>query len=80
MANNYTASKAIDLYMARFKKSTPRQILHKMGELRDFFFKYMTLDGRAFFESKHLGRRDTLEHSLLDNKYSPSSLDERVSS
>lgn len=37
-------------YMERFKNVPPEDILKYMGELRDFFHKYMTDEGRKFFE------------------------------
>jgi len=37
-------------YFDRFKNMPAEEILKYMGELRDFFYKYMTPEGREFFE------------------------------
>jgi len=45
-------------YFDRFKNMPAEEILKYMGELRDFFYKYMTPEGREFFEkSKNAGSR-----------------------
>ena len=44
-------------YIARFKNVPPEQILKYMGELRDFFQKYMTPEGREFFEKSRQDRK-----------------------
>lgn len=40
--------KKIDDYIERCRRLTPEEKLKKMGEMREFFFKYMTPEGRAF--------------------------------
>ena len=51
----------IDMYIERFKNCTPEELLRYMGEARDFFWKYMTPEGRKRFEATRLG--DQLERS-----------------
>lgn len=47
----------LDAYIERFKDCTPEELLSYMGEARDFFWKYMTPEGRKFFESGRLGEQ-----------------------
>ena len=47
----------IDMYIERFKDCTPEQLLRYMGEARDFFWKYMTPEGRKRFEETRLGKQ-----------------------
>lgn len=42
-------------YIERFKNCTPEQLLRHMGEARDFFWKYMTPEGRQFFQATRFG-------------------------
>ncbi len=51
----------IDAYIERFKDCTPEELLRYMGEARDFFWKYMTPEGRQFFQATRFG--DQAEHS-----------------
>ena len=37
-------------YIKRMSSYTPEQILKYMGEARDFFYKYMTPEGRKYFK------------------------------
>jgi len=39
----------IDGYMERFSKLPPEKILRYLGEMREFFLKNMTEDGKRFF-------------------------------
>ena len=39
----------IDGYMERFSKLPPEKILRYLGEMREFFLKNMTEDGKGFF-------------------------------
>ncbi len=41
----------IDAYIERFKDCTPEELLRYMGEARDFFWKYMTPEGKQFFQT-----------------------------
>ncbi len=45
----------LDQYIERFKDCTPEELLRYMGEARDFFWKYMTPEGRRFFQATRLG-------------------------
>ena len=45
----------LDQYLERFKDCTAEELLGYMGEARDFFWKYMTPEGRKFFESTRFG-------------------------
>ena len=45
----------IDQYIERFKDCTPEELLRYMGEARDFFWKYMTPEGRKRFEATRFG-------------------------
>ena len=45
----------IDAYIERFKDCTPEELLRYMGEARDFFWKYMTPEGRQFFQATRFG-------------------------
>ncbi len=47
----------IDAYIERFKDSTPEELLRYMGEARDFFWKYMTPEGRQFFQATRFGEQ-----------------------
>ena len=51
----------IAMYIERFKNCTAEELLRYMGEARDFFWKYMTPEGRKHFEATRFG--DQLEHS-----------------
>lgn len=39
----------IDEYTKRFSKLPPEKILQYLGEIREFFLKNMTEDGKRFF-------------------------------
>ncbi len=39
----------VDGYIERFSKLPPEKILKYLGELREFFMKNMTEDGKRFF-------------------------------
>ncbi len=54
----YNPEDEISEYMARFKDVPPEQILKYMGELRDFFQKYMTPEGREFFEKSRFTQKN----------------------
>ena len=45
----------IDAYIERFKDCTPEELLRYMGEARDFFWKYMTPEGKQFFQATRFG-------------------------
>ncbi len=45
----------IDAYIERFKYCTPEDLLRYMGEARDFFWKYMTPEGKQFFQATRFG-------------------------
>ena len=47
----------IDAYIERFKDCTPEELLSYMGEARDFFWKYMTPQGRKSFEAARFGNQ-----------------------
>ena len=47
----------IDAYIERFKDCTPEELLSYMGEARDFFWKYMTTQGRKTFEAARFGNQ-----------------------
>ena len=47
----------IDAYIERFKDCTPEELLRYMGEARDFFWKYMTPEGKQFFQATRFGDR-----------------------
>jgi len=53
-------AKEIDAYIERFKDCTPEELLRYMGEARDLFWKYMTPEGKQFFQATRFG--DELEH------------------
>ncbi len=40
-----------DEYIKRFSKLPPEKILLHLGEIREFFLKNMTKDGKRFFAS-----------------------------
>ena len=44
----------IDSYLDRFRNASPQDILRYMGQMRDFFYKHMTPEGRKFFEQSRL--------------------------
>lgn len=46
----------IDAYRERFKRCSPEELLGYMGEARDFFWKYMTPEGRRAFEESRFGK------------------------
>jgi hypothetical protein len=52
-------------YIRRCQSLSPETILQKMGELREFFNKYMTPEGRKFFEFYKSGG---LERALAEEK------------
>ena len=54
----------IDAYIERFKDCTPEELLRYMGEARDFFWKYMTPEGKQFFQATRFG--DQPERSDTD--------------
>ncbi len=45
----------IDAYIERFKNCTPEELLRYLGEARDFFWKYMTPEGKQFFQATRFG-------------------------
>ena len=45
----------IDAYIERFKDSTPEELLRYMAEARNFFWKYMTPQGKQFFRATRFG-------------------------
>ena len=45
----------LDAYIERFKDCTPEELLRYMGEARDFFWKYMTPEGKQFFQATRFG-------------------------
>ncbi|MCH8878931.1 MAG: hypothetical protein IID34_03500 [Planctomycetes bacterium] len=47
----------IDAYIERFKDCTPEELLRYMGEARDFFWKYMTPEGKQFFQATRFGEQ-----------------------
>ena len=47
----------IDAYIERFKDCTPEELLRYMGEARDFFWKYMTPEGKQFFQVTRFGEQ-----------------------
>jgi len=47
----------IDAYIERFKDCTPEELLRYMGEARDFFWKYMTREGRKRFEAARFSNK-----------------------
>ncbi len=51
----------IDAYIERFKDCTPEELLRYRGEARDFFWKYMTPEGKQFFQVTRFG--DKLKRS-----------------
>lgn len=53
--------KQIREYIERFENLNPRQILRYLGDARDFFSKYMTSEGRKFFENQ---RKSKLERQV----------------
>lgn len=49
----------LDDYLDRCSKLTPEERLRKLGELRDFFLKHMTPEGKkAFWESRGVDASD----------------------
>ncbi len=47
----------IDAYIERFKDCTPEELLRYMGEARDFFWKYMTPEGKQFFQANRFSHQ-----------------------
>ena len=60
MTNMYTArlgdeeKREMDIYLDRFQSVPPQDLLRYMGQMRDFFYKYMTPEGKKFFEQSRL--------------------------
>ena len=48
----------MDAYIERFKDCTPEELLRYMGEARDFFWKYMTPEGKQFFQATRFGEQE----------------------
>ncbi len=49
--NDHPETDEIDQYIERFKSCTPEELWRYMGEARDFFWKYMTPEGKQFFQA-----------------------------
>ena len=47
----------LDAYIERFKECTPEELLRYRGEARDFFWKYMTPEGKQFFHATRFGEQ-----------------------
>ena len=47
----------LDAYIERFEDCTPEELLRYMGEARDFFWKYMTPEGKQFFQATRFGEQ-----------------------
>ncbi len=51
----------MDIYLDRFNDMRPEDILRALGRLKDFILKYMTPEGKRFYEES---RNKGLENKL----------------